>query len=377
MLNLTSVKDDKIFAADLFVTNKCNLKCKYCFHKQDGETLTVEKGKRIMDLLKASDKIGEKFVINFFGGEPLLYPEIVRELIEYGRMTWRDRNLRFFISTNGTYWNEDFYKFLRDTKTQLQISVDGTWDNQENNRGHATEVLGNIKKICEIMPATGRLTYAPDAIKDLSLNCEFLYGLGIRDFMHHNVMEIPWTEENFTDYTREFWKLMQLREKYKDLKVHFIEYPLSILQGKEAPTDEHCGAGKGLIAIQTDGSIYCCHRGASNRIYCLGNIEEGYNRGIFRSIRKSSVEKCSKCAANKICHSCMLCSQLINGAFSEPVEWQCRIVAIEYQILSQVAERMSLTNINSTIAYTAETVYQCAKLLNSVNQRLKNLEARQ
>jgi uncharacterized protein len=336
--------------------------------------MSLDQAKRILDELRASDKIKEQFTLNFFGGEPLLYPELVKAIIEYGNATWKDRELKYFISTNGTYWDEDFYKFLKANKVMVQVSVDGTWEHQEHNRGQATKVLENIKKIAEILPVTGRLTYSPENINDLAINCEFLYGLGVKRFMHHNIMEVEWSEDDITNYIREFWKLVNLREKYKDLEVHFIEYPLSILMQKEAPTDEHCGSGKGLIAIQTDGSIYPCHRAASNRIYKLGNIDKGFNRGIFRQIRKSSVEKCKTCEASKICHGCILCNMAINGAFSEPLSWQCKIIQAEYKILSQVAEHMSLMNINSTILYTAETVYQTARLVNSINQRLKNLE---
>ena len=105
MLNSISVKDDFLFAADLFITNRCNLHCKYCFHKQGGETLTLETAMRILDELRASDKIKDRFTINFFGGEPLLEPVLVRAIIEYGKATWKDRELN--ANDHLLFWNEE------------------------------------------------------------------------------------------------------------------------------------------------------------------------------------------------------------------------------------------------------------------------------
>jgi uncharacterized protein len=375
MLNALGASNQSIRGVDLFITNRCSLSCKYCFHKQNSKDLTLEQGKKYLDCLRKLDNVGDEVVINFFGGEPLLLPDLVKDLIEYGNATWKDRIIHYFISTNGVFFDEDYFKYLKSKNVSLQISADGDKETQNKNRGQADIVIENIKKIAKIIPnVVVRLTYSAEDITKLASNVEFIHSLGVKNIMHHNIMEIPWTEEDITDYLREFWKLYYLMEKYEDLTVHFVEYPMKVLLRQIPSEAAHCGTGQGMIAIQTNGDVYPCHRAASNDIFKLGNIETGFNRGIFLTLSKNAFEKCKDCTAKDVCHSCAMCNYTINGAFSEPLEWQCKIALCEHKITKQIADRKALTSLNDTVMCTAENVYEMAKAIERMEHKIDNME---
>ena len=121
--------EQQIFSADLFITEECNMKCKYCFHQEGktrcGEpnlTMSIDEGKKILDRLY--QLYPERMTINFFGGEPLLYPDTVVALGRYAKSLWKDKAF-FFISTNGTIFDEKLFKEFQEIGIPLQVSFDG------------------------------------------------------------------------------------------------------------------------------------------------------------------------------------------------------------------------------------------------------------
>lgn len=366
----------KITCVDLFITNECNLNCSYCFHSQKQGVMSVETGKSILDYIRTNPLTGSSVVFNFFGGEPLLYPDTIKSIISYGKETWKDKKIDFFVSTNATYFDEDFFKFLRANKVSVQVSIDGKPEVQKAQRGRSEDILDNAKKIFAIVPETNtRMTYTPETVSQLVENVEYIYSLGCKNIMHHNVVEADWKEEHLTEYIKQFWGLINLREKYLDLRIHFIEQPLDIMLGKVAPHPASCNAGNGMLAFDIDGTIYPCHRFCSNQEYRLGNLpRDDLQRGIFTNISKETIRKCQTCIARDICHTCIYCHKLKNESFFEPIEMQCKIIQAEYIILRQVADRIALMNVNSTIARIAQLTMDMAHQFNKMVDALERIE---
>ena len=106
----------------LHIAHDCNLGCKYCF-AEEGEyhgrraLMSFEVGKKALDFLVANSGNRHNLEVDFFGGEPLMNWEVVKQLVEYGRSLEEPNNkrFRFTITTNGVLLNDEIMEMcIRD-----------------------------------------------------------------------------------------------------------------------------------------------------------------------------------------------------------------------------------------------------------------------
>jgi uncharacterized protein len=347
--NSLLAESKEIKSVDLFITERCNLACTYCFHQQSPATLTSMMGKAIIDKLhEINDK---EMLITFFGGEPLLYPELVLELALYARTLWAPRKLqdgsleqtvRFNISTNGTYFNEEMFRKYRDLGFRMQISIDGDQETTEMNRRGIDfiRVVENIKNILEIFPDAGvRMTFTPDTVGRLAINIMYLHQLGFNKIMHHAVMEANWTPESVEQYSYQLKQVYHYRRYVKKngskLDINFIDSPLRVLNDEKATDSNYCEAGKTYLGILPNGDVYPCHRAASAKKFKLGNILDDSMpiiRGMFLSLDKVSTGCSAKCPAARTCHTCVFTHYIVNNSLAKPIDKYCRICHVEHSM---------------------------------------------
>ena len=331
----------KLTAIDLFITEECNMKCSYCFHKQSRNKLDLEQGKKVLNRLKEMSP--DKMNITYFGGEPLMYPEVVLELSKHARTLWPKSNLH--ITTNGKYFDENMFREYRKLGIEMQVSFDGDKETQDECRGFFDIISENIKKILEIYPElVVRMTFTPDTVKNLAKNVVFIHGLGVTNIMHHATMESNWDVTSLEEYSYQLKNLYNYRRFCRrrgiPLFVHFIDRTLRTIND-ETPTElEFCMAGKSYMAIMPDGDVYPCHRAASNRIFKLGNIfneKRPFVRGVFRGLDKESTRCSRECEAWRTCHSCPITHFLVNKDLNKPLldTGYCNICKIENSMATQ------------------------------------------
>jgi len=350
-MDLKNVLDskEKIYSIDLFITEECNLKCKYCFHRKGKEvsgapnqTFTVEDGRRVLDRVYKLNP--DSMTVNFFGGEPLLYPDMLLDLMRYTKELWKDKG-KLVISTNGTVFNKELFAELKSMDVGIQVSFDGDEDTQNSNRGEFDLVASNIKNMLEFGAViTVRMTFTPDNVGSLSKNVQFIHDLGVEKIVHHAVMEADWTEEAIREYNVQLLNLLHYRRycqnKKMPLTIGFIDKCLLILNDELPIEKDFCAAGKSFIAILPNGDVYPCHRAASKRIFKLGNIfneDRPFIRGIFLDIDKIS-QGCQKnCRAAKICHTCIMVQFEVMGDLQKPLlqNHYCDIPCLEYDLCKQ------------------------------------------
>ncbi|MDE6983452.1 MAG: thioether cross-link-forming SCIFF peptide maturase, partial [Lachnospiraceae bacterium] len=116
----------------LHIAHDCNLKCRYCF-AEEGEyhgrraLMSFEVGKKALDFLVANSGSRVNLEVDFFGGEPLMNWQVVRELVAYGRSLEAPHNkkFRFTLTTNGVLLNDDIMEFVNREMANVVLSVDG------------------------------------------------------------------------------------------------------------------------------------------------------------------------------------------------------------------------------------------------------------
>lgn len=318
-----------IDCVDLFTTMECNLNCLYCFHEQRSELLTPDKAVSYLEKLKP--KMSERCLINFFGGEPLLNFETIEAVVLYAKRN--NLNYSFSLSTNGTVYDEKIFNFLKENDFQVQVSMDGDKETQDAYRGGYDVIKDNIKKIIShgIIPAC-RLTFNKDTVSSLASNVAHLHSvIGFKSVMHQAVISNSWSDQDIQIYKNQIMTLDEFYLLNPDFKNKFLDYSRICA----CATESTCTAGKSLIAITPDGTVYPCHRFASNKQYKLGSVES-FHCGIFTETRRSNMGNCATCKAAATCHTCMAAHYETNHSISEPVDAYCKLLITEHESLVEM-----------------------------------------
>lgn len=312
----------KIGWVDLMVTERCNLNCIYCFHKQMPKDMSFETLDNMMEFL---DPIFEKQgVFNFFGGEPLLRPDFVLEACK--KLKAKFPNWKFHISTNCSVEPLRIKEFIDNYVDSIQLSYDGL--DQPTTRGIPELAEENIRKYVEYVRndrLNVRLTYTKETVGNLYNNLVHIYKLGIRRVMHSPDFCPGWTQEHYDEYVRQLDKIYDFVKEHPDYKVKFAD----CLNAIEDKPSSKCGMGAQLITVSADGGIYPCHRSVSLPEFRIGDVNKGeLNRGLFL---KLECHKCSKCEVHSICHHCMVADYIYLGSLTIPQECDCAINKIELE----------------------------------------------
>lgn len=257
------------------VTQRCNLRCEYCYIDKDETTLDVPTASAIVDWIytRAAGAADEKIDIGLFGGEPLLVFDVVRavvELIEAHPAYERDRVILSVIS-NGTIFTPAIAEFLRAHGVRYALSFDGPPDVQnrfrrfasgrgsadlvERNARAALEAFGWIPVNAVLHPETFRR--APDTIR-------YLASLGLRQIYLTPDYSAPWTRQDVEALPAVCDAMAEL---YVDAHVRGTPLFLSPIDGKIAAllrggyrADERCRMGTAEFAFSPLGQIYPCER---------------------------------------------------------------------------------------------------------------------
>ena len=126
------VKNSVIKAICLHVAHDCNLRCRYCFastgdFKQGRSLMSFETAKRAIDFLIEKSANRKNLEVDFFGGEPLLNFEVVKDVVKYARQKGKqfNKNFRFTITTNGLLLNSKNIEYLNENMSNVVLSLDG------------------------------------------------------------------------------------------------------------------------------------------------------------------------------------------------------------------------------------------------------------
>jgi len=325
---------------DLFVTDACNMKCKYCFHPTGSNFLSTDLAVSYLKDLMA--EMSDKCIINFFGGEPLLNQEAIRAVVDFVKSI--GKKYCFSISTNGLVFERDFFLFMKENNFHIQISMDGAKKTQDENRGDYDAIRENVGKMKELgLELSARMTCDTGCMDDLSSNMKHLHEIGFNSIMHQPVMDNSWNEESIDSYAKQFQEISSFFEEHRDCRSVFLNN--SKLSRVVSLNDPTCKAGKTLIAIDVSGDVYPCHRFASNKNYKLGTTKS-FHRGIFSKITRKNMEKCFSCDAKQTCHMCMAANYEVNGSITETIDNYCNLIRKENQLMKKQAATMRNKTLN-------------------------------
>ncbi|MGL5330572.1 MAG: thioether cross-link-forming SCIFF peptide maturase [Peptostreptococcaceae bacterium] len=340
----------------LHVAHDCNLKCKYCFAAQGDfggskELMSAEVGKKAIDYLIANSGNRRNLEIDFFGGEPLMNFDVVKELVEYGREAQKEKgkNIRFTITTNGILLDDEKIKYINENMHNAVLSLDGRKsvnDNMRptlNDKGSHDIILPKFKKLVEgrsedkYYYIRGTFTRENlDFADDVMYFAEQGFGLtSIEPVVDDESNPYALREEDLPKVFEEYEKLAV---KYADMQVKgddfkFFHFIIDLNQGPcVIKRITGCGAGNEYLAVTPNGDIYPCHQFVGNEDYKLANIMDEEvvlpldKTNEFRNAHVYSKDDCKTCWNKFYCSGgCHANAINFNGDISKPYELGCEM----------------------------------------------------
>lgn len=326
----------------LHVSHDCNLRCKYCF----ASTGDFGTGRKIMDFetaKRAIDFVVEKsgprrnIEVDFFGGEPLMAMDTVKQTVAYARSLEEEhgKHFRFTITTNGMLLDEETIDYINREMSNVVLSLDGR--KQVNDRVRLTpsgkgsyEII--VPKFQALVERRGNKEYYLRGTftrfqKDFSKDVMHMAQLGFRNISVEPVVGKPEDlyaiqEEDLPELEAEYERLAEWLRDRKE--INFFHFNVDLAQGPcVIKRLRGCGAGCEYVAITPEGDIYPCHQFVGNLEYRLGNLRDGSfdleRSHLFAGLNIYTREACRSCWARFYCSGgCSASNLLVNGEIKNP-----------------------------------------------------------
>lgn len=365
----TAVKSP-VKAMCLHIAHDCNLRCKYCFASTGDfgtgrKLMPLEVGKAAIDFLLEHSVGRENLEVDFFGGEPLMNFDVVKEIVAYARGKEKEygKNFRFTITTNGMLLTDDKIDYINQEMSNVVLSIDGRKEVNDRMRvrvdgsGSYDRIVENYKKLVEKRGDREyyvRGTYTKYNL-DFSEDVIHLYEAGfdqvsVEPVMEEDSVEYAITEKDLEQIYAEYDKLVDRIQEIKNSggSINFFHFMIDLDQGPcVIKRLRGCGSGNEYVAITPDGDIYPCHQFVGHEEYCMGNLEEGTFREEikqeFAGAHVYSKPSCRDCWAKFYCSGgCNANNYIYNGDIHEAYELSCKIMRkrLECAILSKVCEML-------------------------------------
>ncbi|MBR1423171.1 MAG: thioether cross-link-forming SCIFF peptide maturase [Ruminococcus sp.] len=355
----------------LLVSQDCNMRCKYCFAAQGDygtgrKLMSFETGKRALDFL--IEQSGSRYFleVDFFGGEPMLNYDVVKQIVEYGRSREEEANkkFRFTMTTNGLILTDEQIDYLNKEMNNIVLSIDGRKEVNDRMR----VLVGGQGTYDKILPNFKRLTERRDKDKDwyvrgtyTKYNLDFsndimhFHDLGFEQISVEPVIADPKepyaiTEADLPKIFKEYevlsQKIRKIREEGKF--INFFHFMIDLDQGPCAIKRlRGCGSGNEYVAISPEGDIYPCHQFVGIEDMKMGNINEGTfdleKKDEFAHAHVYTKPECKKCWAKFYCSGgCNANNYIYNGDIHAAHKLSCQIQKkrLECAILMKALELM-------------------------------------
>ena len=354
----------------LHVAHTCNLNCAYCFASQGkyhGEraVMSFEVGKQALDFLIANSGTRRNLEVDFFGGEPLMNSQVVKDLVAYARSIEKEhnKNFRFTLTTNGLLIDDDVIDFANREMSNVVLSLDGR---KEIHDRYRVDYAGNgsweriVPRFQKLVAARGGKNYYmrgtfthanPDFLKDI----QQMLDLGFTELSMEPVVCAPGdssalTEEDFPVVCAQYEQLaeLMLRRDREGKPFTFYHYMLDLSGGPCIyKRISGCGSGTEYMAVTPWGDLYPCHQFVGDEKFRLGNIWDGVThterRAEFAACNVYAHPECRDCWARLYCSGgCAANAYHATGAITGIYEYGCRLFRKRMECAIMVAAARAL-----------------------------------
>lgn len=337
----------------LHVAHTCNLNCAYCFASQgkyngERDVMSLEVGKRALDFLVENSGSRHNLEVDFFGGEPLMNFDVVKELVAYARSIEKEhnKNFRFTLTTNGVLVDDDVIDFANKECSNVVLSLDGRKEIHDRYRvdyagnGSWEKIVPKFQKFVEARNGKnyymrGTFTHAnPDFLKDI----QQMLDLGFSELSMEPVVCAPGdpselTEEDLAIVMKQYEDLadLMLKRDKEGKPFTFYHYMIDLTGGPCIyKRISGCGSGTEYMAVTPWGDLYPCHQFVGDEKFKLGNVWDGVtNKEIqseFAACNVYAHPECKDCWARLYCSGgCAANAYHATGSVTGVYESGCRL----------------------------------------------------
>ena len=366
--DIVAAKKPVVKALCLHIAHDCNLACRYCF-AEEGEYhgrrafMSYEVGKKALDFLIANSGNRRNLEVDFFGGEPLMNWDVVKQLVEYGRSLEKPNNkkFRFTLTTNGILLNDEILEFVNKEMGNIVLSIDGRKEINDKMRpfrggqGSYDIIVPKFQKVAESRDQMNyyvRGTFTHNNL-DFSKDVLHLADLGFKQISVEPVVAQPTDdyairEEDLPILKEEYDKLAveMIKRKKEGKAFNFFHFMIDLQGGPcVAKRLSGCGSGTEYLAVTPWGDLYPCHQFVGNEKFLMGNVDTGVVRDDIRDEFKCcnvyAKDKCKKCFAKFYCSGgCAANSYNFHGNINDAYDIGCELQRkrIECAIMLKAAE---------------------------------------
>ena len=361
-------RSNVIKALCLHVAHTCNLNCNYCFAAQgkyQGERalMSFEVGKQALDFLIAHSGTRTNLEVDFFGGEPLMNWDVVKELVAYARTQEpiHNKKFRFTLTTNGVLVDDDVIEFANKEMHNVVLSLDGRKEVHDRLRknyegkGSYDTIVPKFQKFVESRGGKDyymRGTFTHNNV-DFTEDLFHMADLGFTELSMEPVVCAPTdpyalTEEDLPKLFDQYELLAKemLKRKKEGRGFTFYHYMIDLSHGPCIyKRISGCGSGTEYLAVTPWGDLYPCHQFVGDEAYLMGNVWDGVTNTTmqekFRGCNAYSRPECNDCWAKLYCSGgCAANAYHATGDITGIYEYGCKLFRkrMECAIMIKAAE---------------------------------------
>ena len=353
MIDQVKQRKTVVKALCLNIAHDCNLACKYCF-AEEGEyhgrraLMSYEVGKKALDFLIASSGNRRNLEVDFFGGEPLMNWQVVKDLVAYGREQEKihNKHFRFTVTTNGVLLNDEIQDFINKEMDNVVLSLDGRKEINDNMRpfrngkGSYDLIVPKFQKLADSRNQERYYVRGTFTRNNLDFSNDVLHfaDLGFKQMSIEPVVgdeSDPYAirEEDIPKICEEYDRLAKIMiQREKEGKgFNFFHFMIDLEGGPcVSKRLSGCGSGTEYLAVTPWGDLYPCHQFVGQEEFLMGNVDEGITRpeiaDEFRGCSVYSKDKCRDCFAKFYCSGgCMANAYNFHGTIHEAYDIGCEM----------------------------------------------------
>lgn len=366
---IEEVKERKtvVKALCLHIAHDCNLACKYCF-AEEGEyhgrraLMSLEVGQKAIDFLIENSGSRRNLEVDFFGGEPLMNWQVVKDLVAYGREreAANNKHFRFTLTTNGVLLNDEVQEFVNREMDNVVISLDGRKEVNDrmrpfrNGTGSYDLIVPKFQKLADSRNqeryyirgtfTRDNLDFAEDVLHFADLGFK---QMSIEPVVGEDTDPYAIQEQDLPVVFDEYDKLAKdiIKRETEGRGFNFFHFMIDLEGGPcVAKRLSGCGSGTEYLAVTPWGDFYPCHQFVGQEEFLMGSVEDGIVKteiaDEFRGCNVYTKEKCQSCFAKFYCSGgCMANAYNAHGSIYDAYDVGCEMQRkrVECAIMIQAA----------------------------------------
>lgn len=356
----------------MHIAHSCNLNCSYCFASQgkyhgDRALMSFEVGKRALDFLVENSGTRRNLEVDFFGGEPLMNFDVVKQLVSYARSIEKQhgKNFRFTLTTNGMLIDDDVINFANKEMSNVVLSLDGRKEVHDRYRvdysgnGSWEKIVPKFQKLVEARGGKnyymrGTFTHAnPDFLEDIKV----MLDLGFNELSMEPVVcadddPSALTKEDLPIVLEQYEKLAELMlQRHREGRPFtFYHYMIDLKAGPCIyKRISGCGSGTEYMAVTPWGDLYPCHQFVGDEKFKLGDIYNGVTnhktQEEFEACNVYARKDCADCWAKLYCSGgCAANAYHATGSVTGVYKYGCELFKKRMECAIMLEAAKSLDN---------------------------------